>query len=648
MSSSRALPALVLATYAVAFGAAAFGGSLPAFDDHPGQVYRLSHALSAGPAPSAWDPGWWAGYPELQFYPPGFFYLGLLLHGATLGALPAAAVYQTLLWLTWLLPGVSAWLALTSLLGDGWLALPGAFVALTLSAGVTSGVEGGVHVGMLPARLAWAFLPLVFVVTARWMERPGRRAATGVGLAVLLAAIVLTHPAHAPSAVALVLLGAGLGAGPRRQRLVGSAGLLTLAASLTAFWTVPLLFRLEQTRALAWGSFDIGLHRPLPLTLVLLAAIALRARESRPATLLALWPWSAAALVAADALVLEPIGVQWLPADRVVDGAWMAVVLAAGHSIGRLIACARARAPLPVSTCAAGALFVLVALSVPDATLGLWPDRADWPSYEATIRGLRLDDLWAALRAAPPGRVLFVRSGVPLVFGTAWWRPHTHVTALTPIHAGRAIVNGTFTHPSPVAALVYRGAPTRATIRTLAEQLDGRSLFGRPLARLGAATLDAYADRLGVSVIIALEEDVPTLPAVAETAFFVPAAAIGPFRIYTRRSAVTLPVPDGPGRWRLAVPDAPAGTWIPAHVTDYPLWSAERGGAALETRRGPAWDLEVRLDGGTGPVWLVYRRGAAETAGAGVSALAVVLALLWAMARLTPARPAATRDQRCA
>src|SRR4030095_9553511 len=89
--------------------------------------------------------------------------------------------------------------------------------------------------------------------------------------------------------------------------------------------------------------------------------------------------------------------------------------------------------------------------------------------------------LWTTLRTAPAGRVLFVRSGVPLVYGRDWWRQHTHITALTPLRAGRAIVNGTFTHPSPVAALVYRGATQGGAITELVERLRRGAPLRAPL-----------------------------------------------------------------------------------------------------------------------------------------------------------------------
>jgi len=161
------LPLVLLLGFGVAFASATLGGTMLGFDDHPGQLYRMWHVLTYGPAPWAWDRGWWAGYPEMQFYPPGFAYLGAGLAWATAGVLDIRTVYQAVLWLAYLLPGLTTYFALARLTGTRWLALPPAFVALTLSAGLASGVDGGVRTGMVGARLAWALLPLVLSLLAR-------------------------------------------------------------------------------------------------------------------------------------------------------------------------------------------------------------------------------------------------------------------------------------------------------------------------------------------------------------------------------------------------------------------------------------------------------------------------------------------------
>ena len=84
---SRALPpALLFLAYGIAFGVAALGGGLLAFDDHPGQLYRLYHVVTLGWAPWRLNSGWWAGYAELQYYPPGAAWLGAAIHACSMGA----------------------------------------------------------------------------------------------------------------------------------------------------------------------------------------------------------------------------------------------------------------------------------------------------------------------------------------------------------------------------------------------------------------------------------------------------------------------------------------------------------------------------------------------------------------------------------
>ena len=55
------VPAILLGAYAVAWGWTALGRGVPGGDDHPGQLYRLIHAITLGPAPWHWNAGWWAG-----------------------------------------------------------------------------------------------------------------------------------------------------------------------------------------------------------------------------------------------------------------------------------------------------------------------------------------------------------------------------------------------------------------------------------------------------------------------------------------------------------------------------------------------------------------------------------------------------------
>jgi len=619
-------PLALLGFYGLAFSVAAFGAGPPAFDDHPGQLYRLWHVIARGPAPWAWNSEWWAGYPELQFYPPGFAYLGALVQRASVNSLSIATAYQSLVCLAYLAPGLTTFLALARVLQSGWLALPGAFVALTLSAGITSGVEGGVHIGMLGARFAWALVPLLLLVLMPWIEggaRPSRSAA------LIVAVVVLTHPAALPAAVILIVLAAVVRP-PRRARLVGALPILALAAALTAFWTLPLLVRVANTRALAWGEAPAIGGVGLALAALALFGLARRRGAGSPELVVALFPWAMALVVIVDRFALEPLGLRWLPANRVVDGAWIAFILAA--ALGWSGARRTPAAPFPhreIVTGLAGVLLVAVAAWPSPRAFTLWPRAADWPSLASIEHGLRLPDLWATLREAPTGRVLFVRSGIPLVYGapepTKWYRPHTHATALAPIFSGRAIVNGTFTHPSPIAALTYRGDAGPGPITRLVEQLDGVSLFGRPLETLDPDTFARYAETLGISVVVAIDEDAGHLRFLDESRAFVRHAAPEPFLIYQRREAVTLPRPEGPGRWTIALTAGPDG-WGSTRTAYYPLWRARVDGVPVETRRGTDGDLQVKLDPARGQhtVDLDYRARVPEVCGVVVTALGVV------------------------
>jgi hypothetical protein len=618
---ARVLPLALLLAYGLAFAAAALGLSVIGFDDHPGQLYRVWHVLTRGPAPWAWNPGWWAGYPELQFYPPAFAYAVALLHVGSGGLVPVTAGYHFLVWMAYLAPGATVWLLLRRVLGDGWLALPGAFVASTLSAGLASGVEGGIQWGMVPARLGWALLPVVALSAAGSMNGHGRPWTN----AALVATVVLVHPAHAPAAAVIVVLAALVSIRRRHVALAAAAVALALAAGLTAFWTLPLLVRVEHTRALAWGTLSLRdtFGHPLAFLLVGLAVMAHASRGGRTPirAMLTLLPWVLSAVVLVDALVLEPLGVRWLPADRLADSAWLAFVLSAGATAGWLIGSlapqgTRARALLSV-----GAVGVAIVVMLPARTATLWPRGPGWARQETIERGLRLRALWSILAEAPTGRVLFVRSGVPLAYGHEWWRPHSHLTALTPLEARRDIVNGTFTHPSPVAAFVYRGDAGPGAIRQLVERLDGHRLFGRDLDRLDADTFNRHADRLGIGAVVALDEDLPRLRALVDNPLFARSRDTPPFVVYVRRAPLELPREIAPDRLRLSGADA----WTPARVAFYPLWRATSDGRPVAVRRGPAGDLEVGPLPAGATVDLVYERGAAETAGMLVSAVSVVV-----------------------
>ena len=621
-------PLLLLLAYGIAFGQAALGGVL-AFDDHPGQLYRLYHAVSIGLAPWRLNTGWWGGYAELQYYPPGAAWLGAAIHQASLGAVGVPAAYQAVLWIAWLLPGLATFALLTRLSGNGWLALPGAFVALTLSSGARSGVEEGLHWGLVSARIGWGLLPLVALALADWVDGARR---IPLAAAPLLAAVILFHPAHAPAALLLIGLGAWLGEGPE-TRWRQAALVAALGVGLSGVWLVPLLAHLRMALPLAWGDASplglaLALARPLVIVLVLAEAAAwLGTRVAGGGSPAARWLFAfapaMAAVVALDALVAGPLGILWLPADRLTDSLLLALVL--GASLATPLVAAR----LPRIGVAATAMLLVGGASLlsggsPEPALSLWPQRGQWPGYDTVVRVTGIEPLWTALRQAPPGRVLFLRSGLRLDDRPEWWRPHSHITALTPVVTGRQILNGTFTHPSPIAGAFYTGSPEAQALTALVEQRDGLTLFGRRLESLDADEFSRWVGLLRISAVITTDRDHGWLRFLDSNPEFAPPQRIGSFRVYFARTARPLPEPTGEQSWRVPLEAGQRG-WVETGLGYSPLWQAESAGKPSPVRRGKWGTLEVEVRDGGGEVSLHHVRGRAENAG---TLLTVASALL--------------------
>ena len=214
---------------------------------------RLGTSSRTGPAPWAWNGGWWTAIPSCSSTRRPRLRGGALLHLASFDALGVAGAYQRLLWLAYLAPGRDG-LARASARRRQRLAggCPGAFVALTLSLwpALASGVEGGVHVGMAPARLAWALLPLLAARAARGARIAAPSPPPG---GPLTAAIVLDAPGPSPAALALVAL-AALAVSPGGAAPAPRAGWSRHRRAVTGVWTAAAAGAIWTTRVRSPGA----------------------------------------------------------------------------------------------------------------------------------------------------------------------------------------------------------------------------------------------------------------------------------------------------------------------------------------------------------------------------------------------------------
>jgi hypothetical protein len=612
-------------------------------------LFRLWHALErALPSPvwtADWNPDWWGGYPELQFYPPGFALLGAALRALLLWRPSVETTYRLACAVVYLAPGVTTYVLLARVLGDRWLALPGAFLALTLSADLRGGVEAGLRWGTPTTRLGLAWLPLLALSLRPWVEG-GRIPKWAPPLAALA---IVSHPSTLPSTIALLGLATALAllARPERRTIRQAVVTAGLAVALTAWWTLPFLIRRSWVVPLAWGDLSLGLPADLPGRPVLLALgmtaltawIAVGIRRRPFDALLAALPLVMAAAFLVD-VGLFPRGWLAIEPQRLLDGVVQASVWAAGLGAGVIVdrlvssrADARRR-PL------VALLVIALAVALPDRdarppTLSVWPAPAEWPTLEDVSRDHHLDRLWSALRGGTD-RVLFLASSLRLDRNPAWYAPHSHVPSLAPLQAGREIVNGTFTHPSPVAARFYTGRTALPShVATLVERLWDR---------LSPATFDRFARRLRVRTVAVPAGDAVRARFLAPE--YAPAGEAGGFALFERRDRPWPRVERITSRRFRVLVSPTGGVWIPTGIAAYPLWQVKSAAGRLETRADEWGLLEFRIPVDLFEAELVYAPGWLEWTALILSAAGGLAWLAWAIrARAAVTKPSSAKGR---
>jgi len=650
----REAPLLLLLLYGGAFAYVAFGRGVPAFDDHPGQLFRLWHALDRA-LPSAvwtaaWNPDWWGGYPELQFYPPGFAIVGAAIRAILLWRPTVETVYRLLCVVVYLAPGVTTYALLARVVGDRWLALPAAFLALTLSGDLRGGVEAGVRWGTLTTRLGFAWLPLLALSLRPWVEG-GRLPRWAPPLAALA---ILSHPSTLPSVLALIGLASALSLLLRPERTAGQAAMtVALSLALTAFWSLPFVVRRAWVVPLTWGDLSLGLpgdlaSRPVLVGIVataLLAWVAVGIRRRSFDALLAALPILLGALYFADRWLFSR-GWSSLEPQRLLDGIAQAAVWAAGLGAGVVVDRLLSARADPRSRPLVALVVIAVAAVLPDRgvappSLLLWPAAEDWPTLEELTRRHHLDQLWSALRGGTD-RVLFVTSSLRLDQSPDWYAPHSHVTSLTPLRSGREIVGGTFTHPSPMAARFYTGQATPPPrILTLAEKLDGQRLLGEPWERLSTAAFDRFARRLRIGTVV-----VPSREA-GRARFLGPDYArigeVAGFALFERRDRPWPRVERITTRRYRVLVSPTGGVWVPTGIAAYPLWTVKSAAGRLETRVDDWGLLELRVPVDLFEAELVYAEGWLEWTALIVFGTGAGAWLVWAVRGRAPSSPSRVR-----
>lgn len=497
------------------------------YGDHAGHYFlawfAMHIAIPEQMQIAAWMPHWYAGYPVLQFYPPGAVLLAASLRAATLQQISPELAYQLVIFIAYSLPGFTFYYALRHLRFDVLTAFAGGAFGLVFVA-VFDGTLAP-FIGMTSSRIAFGLNPLVVVWLIAFAERRGARywfLATAA-----LAAMILFHPYHPIGilfAVALYILFARL---PLVNISVRVVGVIAGALMLDAFWLAPLLAHsssqmiplLRTTFDQTWRELTApGLY---PFALLALVGLSI-VRETLPTAqrafilaLAALVFLLGAFMLAVHVVLIDSLGIYQIDPVRLIGEYYFALILLAAIGLGALARRAAAwwsrdaRMRTILAASVVGIVCAAFAANFYYAHEKFFPRANDEPRFLQDARAqYQLDEFWQVLRATP-GRVWFTSYTTPLKkFGTEPFP--TTLAALTPLFAGRDMIGGTYSLWSPVAALMWVGELETRVLHGLAEETNDRALFGVSTEALSDELLLDWVQRFNVTTVVASEDDYQT------------------------------------------------------------------------------------------------------------------------------------------
>jgi hypothetical protein len=526
-----------------------------------------------------WSPYWFAGIPELQFYPPGSIYIGIMLYYLTLTLIPIGQIYNLVLLFALLFPALTSYFLIRK---SGFSQIAGFFTGLffliLLELGNASGVFYSVLVGLTNSRIALGFYPLILWFGIKNLTpKPKKRYLAG--LAVLVGFAVLCHPYH----IFLPIFGLiALIYTFRRSRLcsfrkaIKHIGLaILLGVGLSSFWWLPLFIRhnfvsslqiwsgeasgnqlqalLDMVSSLAHGRtnfFFICLYL-LSAFSILNPQMAVRQRSILAG--LVLTPvLMLGFLVFVQAVLIPYFHFYFLDVVRLKDGFHFAVILTSGIGVGYLISNlalsisdSRLKQNMVYRLFLPAILSIILCFIVWFTAINLrlfynfTQGYARMGFLPQMVESYQLDDLWAYLSKSQipnpksqieTGRILFTASS--LKYKNLPSRFQTHVLSLTPIYTNRQIIGGLNTPFYTIASYLFFGQKAPMVIRQEADMLDNKSMLGIPWEQMVEPRFLDFCRKLNITDIVVNQNEDKVLDFFSRSSSFRLAQEIDEFKIY--------------------------------------------------------------------------------------------------------------------
>lgn len=652
-----ALAAGIVALLGLALACVWLRQDLFIYGDHPGQFFKAWY-LAEVQFPQRlslfdWNPYWYAGYPELQFNPPGYALVTLAIRLLSFGLLSTTAAYELCILIAFVLPGLTFYYALRQLKFPLHVAFFGGLFGIVFPA-----IVGGYYaaiIGMLGSRLSFGLDALVLAWGITALRTRGLKwTLLTIGA---LALEIFTHLYHGFG----IWLGLALYAlvfGVPRGRAVAQAVFCGLvSAAIAALWILPLLAYTNFTVPTMRSTFDQSWRQfvePVPVLYYVFALLTLvtvrrrleRSQEQIVWTLALLMLVTGGSVFAGHLVLVERLNIYTFDPVRFIGEFYFALVWLAAIGAGTLAE----RSGAWVGTGARRA-WIIAGLALGIAAAFVAPMLSDWNQFwtrtrepfflSDAVREYKLDEFWTTLRGEP-GRVLFTSFATRLRAKGGEFQPTT-LAALSPQYTGREIIGGTFTHWSPIAAALWVGESHPPVLRGLVEDNDGTRLFGVEWEQMEDRKLLEWCRRLNITTIVATADDFSARTMLDASPLFQSYYNNGLYFVYRvkdntdRRAEATdadvkLSQSD-PFEMRIQVRDAKPGAVVNVKTFYYPRWQSE---PAL-LLRGDRWGL-MQIDlpnGGDAELALRYGNGVVERIGNSVSAvglLAYVVGWVWILA----------------
>lgn len=622
------------------------------YGDHPGHYWLTWFTLEKAIPHlnlAAWMPYWYAGYPELQFYPPGFALVAWLVRTLSFNQLSIVFAYETTVFIAYAFPAFTLYYALRHLRFGIPTALAGGVFGLIFPA--IFGGTGAPFIGMIGSRLAFALNPLVLVWLMDVADGRGKRY-WFLSVAALASAILL-HPYHEIGillAVALYVLIARLNL-IRAALAVGSVVLVSVLVD--AFWVVPLFAHASSEMIpILRTTFDqtrrhLITEELYPYALLSLGALLVVRKPAelrQRAFVLALFALVillAVVMLGIHVVLIDQLQIFQIDPVRLIGEYYLAIVMLAAVGLGAVaqaVADWLGKSERTRRAVAAGMVGVVCAYGAYNfyqAHQYYFPRADREPRFlQAAREDYALDEFWQVL-SETQGRIWFTsfyqhlnkRETDPLA---------TTLTALTPLYTNREIMGGTYSRWSPIAALMWVGDPDPQVLHGLVEETDDRSLFGVPIEQVTPEQVADWITRFNITTLVASADDYQTRVMLDTLPFLQSYYNNGLFFAYR--------VLDSESKWvegtranldnvaydgeRITFHVKLANGNGRAHVKVYaaPLWQARRDdGTLLPVQRDEYGLVEIPLPKGRDyNVTLTYEPGATEQAGTIISAVTIL------------------------